>query len=162
MKKPKIKMFRLAIFIAVLTMGSISAHAQKVSTYQSFVSGLSATDQQTINGLINGAQPTAVVNSTGLHVYGNGSATVLDFKINDFNSVNFSDPALSNVKVIKIRANSLSDFSQVIDMSSASVLSQLSCVYILSSVNATTAQFNALLLNVPSNATPCYSVSIPE
>jgi len=87
---------------------------------------------------------------------------VLDFNINNFNNVNFNDALLSNVQLIKIRLNSATDFSQVLDLTAASALTQLNCVLLLSSVNATATQLDAVLQNLPTNVSTCYSISIPN
>lgn len=162
MKKKKNNWMNVAMLIAAFSLSSFLGHAQKIPTVQNYLAGLSAADQQTVNSLMNSAQPTAAVTANGLRVFGSGSATVLDFNINNFNSVNFNDALLSNVQLIKIRLNSIADFSQVLDLSAASVLSQLNCVLLISSVNATTVQLNSVLQNVPTNVSTCYSVSIPN
>ena len=162
MKKKKINWMKVAMLIAAFSMSSLFAHAQKIPTVQSYLAGLSATNQQALSSLMNDAQPTAAVTSNGISVFGSGSATVLDFKINDFSTINFSDPRLSNVQLIKIRLNSPTDFSNVLDLSSTAGLSQLSCIVLISSVSATTAQLNSVLLNVPTTVSTCYSISIPN
>jgi hypothetical protein len=162
MKRMKNKWMSVVMLIAALSLSSLFAKAQNVTLVQDYLSGLSTADQQTMNSLMNDAQPTAAVTANGLSVFGGANATVLDFNINNFNNVNFNDALLSNVQLIKIRLNSATDFSQVLDLTAASALTQLNCVLLLSSVNATATQLDAVLQNLPTNVSTCYSISIPN
>ena len=56
--------------------------------------------------------------------------------------------------------NSIEELSQLLSFSGASGLSNLSCVLILSSVEATSNQLDSMVQDLPANVSKCYSISI--
>jgi len=69
---------------------------------------------------------------------------------------------LSQVKFIRIRINSASDLALNLNLSGAASLSQLSCVLVMSAVEATAAQITDSVQSAPVGVTLCYSVSVPN
>jgi hypothetical protein len=105
-------------------------------------------------------QTTAYVASSAINVVGTGDALLLEVNAADFSSVNFTDASLAHVELMRIRVNSSEELSQLLNFSGVSGLSNLSCVVILSSVEATGNQLDSMVQNLPDNVSKCYSVSI--
>jgi hypothetical protein len=87
---------------------------------------------------------------------------VLDVNASDLAALNFSDGALSQVKFIRIRINSASDLALNLNLSGAAALSQLSCVLVMSAVDASAAQITDSVQGAPTGVALCYSVSVPN
>lgn len=136
--------------------------AQQMSSYESYRATLPSNEQAILENLVNGEQPTAIISVSGTTTYGNGPSNVLDVNASDFGLIDFSNDVISEVKLIRIRYNSPSDYSQGLDLTGASQLSQLSGVLILSGISAGPAQLDNALQNVPQGVATFYSISIPE
>lgn len=162
MRKKKNNFVKLLILITVITLNSFYSMCQTIPSYQNYSSGLSNSDQQALNALAYEEQTTAYGTSTGINVIGTGNAQVLDINATDFNSINLNSPLLANVKLIRLRYNSTNDFTQVLNMSGVTSLSNLNYILLLSSVNATSIQINGALQNIPSTVAGFYSISIPN
>lgn len=162
MKKQKNNFVKTLAIIMFFTFNSIYSMGQSIPSYLSYSAGLTTQKQQVLHSLIYDEQTTAFVTSLGINIIGPGSAQVLDINASDFNSVNLSNPLLADVKLIRVRYNSSNDFVSALNMSGLSNISNLNCVLLLSSINATTSQLNGAFLNIPTSISTCYSISIPN
>ena len=162
MKKNKIIVFKMLILISALTLTNMKSFGQSIPSYQNFSSGLNSSQLQNLVDLNFGEQTTAFINSGSLTVIGNGPAQVFDINASDFNGINFNNPILNNVKLIRIRYSSLSDFQQPINLSGLSILNNLQYVHLLSSLNVSSSQLNSAVTNIPNSISTYFSISIPN
>jgi hypothetical protein len=162
MKKKKNILLKFLLLITVSTLISLNSHGQSIPSYQNYSAGLNPSQLQNLVNLNYGEQTTAFNNASGLTVIGNGPAQVLDINASDFNGINFSNPLLSSVKLIRIRYSSVSDFQQPINLTGLSILSNLQHVHLLSSINANAAQLNSAFVSIPNSISTYYSISIPN
>jgi hypothetical protein len=162
MKKKKNTLLKFLLLITAVALISLNSHGQSIPSYQNYSAGLNPSQQQDLVDLNYGEQTTAFNNASGLTVIGNGSAQVLDINASDFNGINFNNPLLSNVKLVRIRYSSGSDFQQPINLTGLSLLNNLQYVHLLSSINASAAQLNSAFVNIPNAISTYYSISIPN
>jgi hypothetical protein len=151
-----------ALLIGLATCFGTELNAQQASSFDAHLESLSASAREQIHALAYDEQATALANANGFSVVGNGAAQVLDVNATDLAALNFSDAALSQVKFIRIRINSASDLALNLNLSGAAALSQLSCVLVMSAVDATATQITDSVQGVPAGVTVCYSVSVPN
>jgi hypothetical protein len=154
------RLIGLMLIMAVFCLNG-PLNAQLVS-FDSHLSALDDASREQIHALAFGEQATALANATGISVVGNGAAQVLDVNASDLAALNFSDAALSQVKFIRLRINSASDLALNLNLSGAAALSQLSCVLVMSAVDATATQITDSVQGVPAGVAVCYSVSVPN
>ena len=162
MKKKKNTLLKFLLLITAFALIGLNSHGQSIPSYQNYFAGLNPSQQQDLADLNYGDQTTAFINTSGLTVIGNGSALVLDINASDFNGMNFNNPLLANVKLIRIRFSSVSDFQQPINLTGLSLLNNIQYVHLLSSINASVAQLNSAFVNIPSPISTYYSISIPN
>jgi uncharacterized membrane protein len=151
-----------ALLIVLATCFGTKLNAQQASAFDAHLETLGASAREQIHALAYGEQATALANATGISVLGNGAAQVLDVNASDLAAINFSYAALSQVKFIRIRINSASDLALNLNLSGAAALSQLSCVLVMSAVEATATQITDSVQGVPAGVAVCYSVSVPN
>ena len=136
--------------------------AQQMPSYETYRSNLPSNEQAQLDNLVNGEQPTVIVTANGTTAYGNAPAIVLDVIASDFGLIDFNNSAFAEVKLIRIRYNSQSDYQQNLDLSLANQLNQLNLIFLLSVVDASSIQLDNAFQNVPSGIATSYSISIPE
>ena len=151
-----------AMLIVLATCFSNVLKAQQASAFDAHLQSLSSAAREQLHSLAYDEQTTAIASATGISVVGNGAAQVLDVNASDLAALNFNDAALSQVKFIRIRINSASDLALNLNLSGAASLSQLSCVLVMSAVDATAAQITDSVLGAPAGVAVCYSVSVPN
>ena len=151
-----------SLLIVLATSFGSELDAQQASAFDAHLESLSASARDQINALAYDEQATALVSAAGISVVGNGAAQVLDVNASDLSTLNFSDAALSQVKFIRIRINSASDLALNLNLSGAAALSQLSCVLVMSAVEATAVQITDSVQGSPAGVALCYSVSVPN
>lgn len=159
------KLFWTALITLVACSWSIQMEelcAQSIQTFDTYHSGLNPTEQQQLSSLVNDVQPTAMLTGNGLNVAGSGPAQVLDIRAGDFSLVDFNDGSLAQVKLIRVRYESINDFSSHLDLGVVANLTQLTCVFLLSSVDVSQNQLDTAFMNTPANVSTCYFISIPE
>jgi hypothetical protein len=147
-------------FFASLMFETSSLNAQQAVSFDEHLASLSETARVHLSELAFNVQTTAYVASSAINVVGTGDALLLEVNAADFSSINFTDASLAHVELMRIRVNSSEELSQSISFSGASSLSNLSCVVILSSVEATGNQIDSMVQDVPANVSKCYSISI--
>ncbi len=151
-----------ALLIVLATCFGKNLNAQQASAFDAHLESLSASAREQIHALAYNEQATALATSNGISVVGNGDAQVLDVNASDIATLNFNDAALSQVKFIRVRINSSSDLALNINLSGAAGLSQLSCILVMSAVDATAIQITDSVQGAPSGVALCYSVSVPN
>ena len=151
-----------AMLIVLATSFGSELNAQQASAFDAHLESLSASAREQLHTLAYDEQATAIASATGISVVGNGDALVLDVNASDLAALNFSDAALSQVKFIRIRINSASDLALNLNLNGAAALRQLSCVLVMSAVDATAAQITDSVQGTPAGVALCYSVSVPN
>ena len=151
-----------ALLIVLATCFGTELNAQQASAFDAHLESLDDASREQIHALAYDEQTTALANAAGISVVGNGAAQVLDVNASDLAALNFNNSALSQVKFIRIRINSASDLALNLNLSGAAALSQLSCVLVMSSVDASAAQITDSVQGVPAGVAVCYSVSVPN
>ena len=151
-----------ALLIVLATCFGTKLNAQQASAFDAHLETLGASAREQIHALAYDEQASALANANGFSVVGNGAAQVLDVNATDLAALNFSDAALSQVKFIRIRINSASDLALNLNLSGAAALSQLSCVLVMSAVEATAVQITDSVQGTPAGVALCYSVSVPN
>ena len=151
-----------AMLIVLATCFGAKLNAQQASAFDAHLESLSASAREQLHTLAYDEQSTAIASATGISVVGNGDALVLDVNASDLAALNFSDAALAQVKFIRIRINSASDLALNLNLNGAAALSQLSCVLVMSAVEATAAQITDSVQGTPAGVAVCYSVSVPN
>lgn len=147
-------------FFTSLMFETSSLNAQQAVSFDDHLASLSETARVHLSELAFNVQTTAYVASSAINVVGTGDALLLEVNAADFSSINFTDASLAHVELMRIRVNSSDELSQSLNFSGASGLSNLSCVVILSSVEATGNQLDSMVQNLPANVSKCYSISI--
>ena len=151
-----------ALLIVLATCFGTKLNAQQAGAFDAHLESLGASAREQIHALAYDEQTTALANAAGISVVGNGAAQVLDVNASDLAGLNFNNAALSQVKFIRIRINSASDLALNLNLSGAAALSQLSCVLVMSAVDATATQITDSVQGVPAGVAVCYSVSVPN
>jgi hypothetical protein len=151
-----------ALLIVLATCFGTKLNAQQASAFDSHLETLGASAREQIHALAYDEQTTALAHASSISVVGNGAAQVLDVNASDLAALNFNNSALSQVKFIRIRINSASDLALNLNLSGAAALSQLSCVLVMSAVDATATQITDSVQGVPAGVAVCYSVSVPN
>jgi len=151
-----------AMLIVLATCFGAKLNAQQASAFDAHLESLSASAREELHALAYDVQATALVSANGISVVGNGAAQVLDVNASDLAALNFNDAALSQVKFIRVRINSASDLALNLNLSGAAALSQLSCVLVMSAVDATALQITDSVQGTPDGVSLCYSVSVPN
>jgi hypothetical protein len=151
-----------ALLIVLATCFGSNLNAQQANAFDAHLESLSSSAREQLHSLAYDEQTTALATSNGISVVGNGDAQVLDVNASDLSTLNFNDAALSQVKFIRVRINSASDLALNLNLSGASALSQLSCILVMSAVDATAIQITDSVQGAPSGVALCYSVSIPN
>jgi len=151
-----------AMLIVLATCFGAKLNAQQASAFDAHLESLSASAREELHALAYDEQATALVSASGISVVGNGAAQVLDVNASDLAALNFNDAVLSQVKFIRVRINSASDLALNLNLSGAAALSQLSCVLVMSAVDATALQITDSVQGTPDGVSLCYSVSVPN
>ncbi len=156
------KLRKLCVLLLLTALFSSPIRAQQLLPFDTHLQSLSTADQVQLHALAFDEQTTAVASSSGISVAGNGAARVLDVGVADVNSVQWNDPVLAQVSLVRIRVDAATDLSASLDLSGISALNQLSCLLVLSTVDATAVQLSAMVHQLPAGVAACYSVSIPQ
>jgi len=151
-----------ALLIGLATCFGTELNAQQASAFDAHLESLGASAREQIHALAYGEQATALAHASSISMVGNGAAQVLDVNASDLAALNFNNAALSQVKFIRIRINSASDLALNLNLSGAAALSQLSCVLVMSAVDASAAQITDSVQGAPTGVALCYSVSVPN
>jgi hypothetical protein len=151
-----------ALLIVLATCFGAKLNAQQASAFDAHLESLDTSAREQLHALAYDEQATALATAAGISVVGNGAAQVLDVNASDLAALNFSDAALSQVKFIRIRINSASDLALNLNLSGSAALSQLSCVLVMSAVDASAAQITDSVQGAPTGVALCYSVSVPN
>ena len=147
-----------AMLIVLATCFGAKLNAQQASAFDAHLQSLGASAREQLHALAYDEKATALATTSGISVVGNGAAQVLDVNASDLSTLNFNHAALSQVKFIRIRINSASDLALTLNLSGAAALSQLSCVLVMSTVDATAVQITDSVQGAPASVALCYKI----
>jgi hypothetical protein len=158
----------LTLVIGLLFMSGIKA--QTIMSFQSAMQTLEPAEAAHLQSLVKNIHPTAYLSQGEITTYGEGAPVVAICDAASINMLYGNEPFISQIELIRVSANSMSDLPASIDLNQLEGLTDMKYLYVVFEYDACGGSADGCLASIlegiiqgtSSQITVIYRLSIPE